>query len=129
MLLCSASGISQRGSYAPIAAQGRADPAGRSDCRAHAGDASPGRIAPSIFQSLGFRQGQALGIEPPPDRGIDFEEMPRRAGLSKITPALILAFGAPPSRREAVLLLGAVQALRPAPVLRRHGRALRAPTT
>src|SRR2546430_1197885 len=52
--------------------------------------------------------------------------MPRRAGLSKITPALNLAFGAPPSRREAVLLLGAVQALRPAPVLRRHDPALRA---
>jgi hypothetical protein len=59
----------------------------------------------------------------------DFEEMPRRAGLPKITPALILAFGAPPSRREAVLRLCAGQALRPAPVLRRHGRSLRAPTT
>src|SRR5207302_1407092 len=41
-----------------IAAQGRADPACRSDCRLHAGDASAGRTAPPIFHSVSFRQGQ-----------------------------------------------------------------------
>jgi hypothetical protein len=50
--------ILQRGSYAPVAAQGRADPASRPDCRSHAGDASSGRTAPPIFQSVSFRQGQ-----------------------------------------------------------------------
>src|SRR2546425_4970091 len=50
--------ILQRGSYAPIAAQGFADPACRSDCRSHAGNASSGRTAPPIFQSVSIRQGQ-----------------------------------------------------------------------
>src|SRR5436190_14654331 len=65
MLLCSASGIFaicskilQRGSNAPIAAQGRAGPACRPDCRSHAGNASSGRPASPIFQSVSFRQGQ-----------------------------------------------------------------------
>ena len=44
--------------YAPIAAQGRTDPACRSDCRSHAGDASSGRTAPPIFQSVGFPTGR-----------------------------------------------------------------------
>ena len=59
-LLNSYQKILQRGSYAPIAAQGRADPAFRPDCRSHAGDASSGRTAPPIFQSVSFRQGQPL---------------------------------------------------------------------
>jgi hypothetical protein len=50
--------ILQRGSYAPIAAQGRANPACRPECRPHAGDASSRRTAPPIFQSVSFRQGQ-----------------------------------------------------------------------
>jgi hypothetical protein len=68
MLLCSANDISAicsiptknftRGPYASIAAQGRADPTGRSDHRSHAGGAGFGRTAPSIFQSVGFRQRQ-----------------------------------------------------------------------
>src|SRR6266545_2213587 len=33
-------------------------PAYHPDCRSHAGDASSGRTAPPIFQSVGFRQGQ-----------------------------------------------------------------------
>ena len=70
MLLCSASGISgicsiltkilQRGWYAPIPAQGRADPAYRPDCRSCAGNASSGRTAPPLFQSVSFRQGQII---------------------------------------------------------------------
>src|SRR6266487_2535395 len=48
----------QRGSYASIAAQGRADPACHPDCRSHARDASSGRTALPIFQSVSFRQGQ-----------------------------------------------------------------------
>ena len=50
--------ILHRGSYAPIAAQGRADPACRRDCRPRAGDATSERTAPPIFQSVSFRQGQ-----------------------------------------------------------------------
>src|SRR5260221_1507478 len=58
--------ILQRSSDAPIAAQGRADPACRPDRRSHAGDASSGWTAPSIFQGVSFRQGQAaaLGTRP-----------------------------------------------------------------
>jgi hypothetical protein len=48
------------GSDAPIAAQGRADPARRPDCRSDAADASSERTAPPIFQSVGFRQRQAV---------------------------------------------------------------------
>ncbi len=36
----------------PIAAQGRADPAYHPDCRSNVGDASSGRTAPPIFQSV-----------------------------------------------------------------------------
>ena len=50
--------ILQRGSHAPIAVQGRADPACGPDCRSHAGDAGSGRTAPPIFQGVSFRQGQ-----------------------------------------------------------------------
>ena len=41
--------ILQRGSDAPIVAEGRAGAACRSDCRSHASDASSRRIAPPIF--------------------------------------------------------------------------------
>jgi hypothetical protein len=51
--------------YALIAAQGRADPASRPDRRSHAGDASSGRTAPPIFQSVRFRQGQLSRPLPP----------------------------------------------------------------
>jgi hypothetical protein len=44
--------ILQRGSYAPIAAQGRADSARRPDRRSHAGDASSGGTAPPIRPDL-----------------------------------------------------------------------------
>ena len=50
--------ILQRSSDAPIAAQGRADPAYHPDHRSHAGDASSGRAASPIFQGVSFRQGQ-----------------------------------------------------------------------
>src|SRR5262249_8266541 len=50
--------ILQRGSDAPVAAQGRAGPACRPDCRSPAGDAGPGRTPPPIFQSVRFRHGQ-----------------------------------------------------------------------
>jgi hypothetical protein len=50
--------ILQRSSDAPIAAQGRANPTCCPDHRSHAGGAGSGRTAPSIFQSVSFRQGQ-----------------------------------------------------------------------
>src|SRR5262249_47143345 len=50
----------QRSSHTPIAAQGRAHSACRSDGGPHACDASSGRTAPPILQSVGFRQGQAF---------------------------------------------------------------------
>ena len=52
----------QRGSYASIAAQGRADPACRSHRGSHAGGAGSGRTASPIFQSVSFRQGQDLNF-------------------------------------------------------------------
>jgi hypothetical protein len=45
----------QRGSHAPIAAQGRADPTCRSDRWSHAGRASSGWTTPPIFQGVSFR--------------------------------------------------------------------------
>src|SRR5262249_12105876 len=50
--------ILQRGSDAPIAAQGRAGPACRPDRRSPAGDAGSRWTAPPIFQSVSFRQAQ-----------------------------------------------------------------------
>ncbi len=50
--------ILQRSSHTPIAAQGRAHSAFRSDCGPHACDASSGRTASPIFPRVGFRQGQ-----------------------------------------------------------------------
>jgi hypothetical protein len=44
------------------ASPGRADPACRSECRSHTGDASSGRTAPPIFQSVSFRQGQGFWL-------------------------------------------------------------------
>jgi hypothetical protein len=51
--------ILQRGSYAPIAAQGRADPACRPDCRPHAGDARAHDRKKSILQDHGRHPSEA----------------------------------------------------------------------
>jgi hypothetical protein len=72
--------ILQRGSYAPIAAQGRANSARRSDGRSHAGDASSGRTAPPIFPSVSLRQAQGVfcGLFPRRSRRVCPLRRPKR---------------------------------------------------
>src|SRR5215510_11483118 len=96
--------ILQRGPDAPIAAQGRAGPACRPDCRSPAGDAGSRWTAPPIFQSVSFRQAQATSFgknlsaaarprersEPPwPHLAIHAaeHELPRLHGLPHAQPA------------------------------------------